>query len=98
MSLLALQFMRRLAVALVVLSLVLFVGPRLLRIVGVLGPTPEQSIQTAEASLTAAAAYGASPTDTAYAEATAELARARKASAAGDEREARSAAGHASEI
>src|SRR5258708_6201057 len=58
--LIALRLMRRIAIFALVASAVLWVVPRVLTELGVMGPRPEQCIETADRALTVARSYGGS--------------------------------------
>jgi hypothetical protein len=57
--LIALRLMRRIAIFALVASALLWVVPRVLTELGVMGPRPEQCIETADRALTVARSYGA---------------------------------------
>lgn len=89
--------LRRIAIAAALASLALWLGPRLLVELGLLGPTIEERIQSAERTLRAAASYGATPATPAYAEAERSVHEARARKEKGQWRDARRAAERASE-
>jgi hypothetical protein len=87
--------LRRIAIGAVLASLALFLGPRLLAELGLLGPTAEERIEAAERTLRAAEAYGATPATPSYGEAQQGLQAARGRLAEGRSRDARRAADRA---
>jgi len=97
MSPLLASFLRRLAWAAVLLAALLFVGPRVLRHFGLIGPRAPELVESAARSLEAAHAYGADEDLPEYREAQEELARARRLLREGHRRAAREAAGAATE-
>jgi hypothetical protein len=90
--------LRRLAVYALAASVAIWAVPRLLVDLGVLGPSPDETIATAERALNAARTYGATPETPAFAAAVRELDRARALAGAGHGREARHASKHAQEL
>jgi hypothetical protein len=84
--------LRRIAIGAVLASLALWIGPRVLVEMGVLGPSPEERIEAGERTLRAAESYGATPATPSYGEARQSLQAARNALAQGRKREARKAA------
>jgi hypothetical protein len=92
MSALTVLFLRRLAVLMLVLAILLFVVPRALVEVGLIGPGVQGEIEAAERAVAAAASYGAQPSDPPMAAALAELERARQLAAHDHPHRARRAA------
>jgi len=92
--LVALRLMRRIAILALVLSAVLWIGPRVLMELGMLGPSPEESIAVADRAITVARTYGAVSLPV-YKEAVAERDRARGLVRTAPAREVRRAAEHA---
>ncbi len=92
----AVRLLRRIAVMALVLSALLLAGPRLLREIGVFGPTAEEEIRLAEGSLAIARSYGASSGLAPFRVAERELESARQLAGAGQVRAARRAAEQAS--
>jgi hypothetical protein len=92
------QLLRRLAVYALAASVAIWAVPRLLVEFGVIGPTPEETIATAERALEAARTYGATPDIQAFAAAQKELERARGLAAQGKGREARHASKQAQKL
>jgi hypothetical protein len=84
MSPLALLLLRRATIYALVLAVLLVAGPRLLTALGLLGPSLEEEIESAQRSLQAASSYGASEAEPAYARASKALADARAAAARGE--------------
>jgi hypothetical protein len=78
---LALVLLRRLAVYALVFALLLWAAPKLLTSVGLLGPSLDEEIASAERLLFAAKSYGAAESEPAYARAAQALQRAREAAA-----------------
>ncbi len=97
MSALTMLFLKRVAMAALLLSAVLLLAPRLLREAGVLGPDAGQAIRAAEGSLEGARTYGGTSTIPSYAVAERQLAEARTLLGQGDERAARATAQRANE-
>lgn len=93
----AVRLMRRIAVLALVVSAVLLAGPRLLREMGMLGPTAEEEIRTAEEALAIARSYGATSALDVFRSAERELATAQELAGAGQVRPARRAAQRAAE-
>jgi hypothetical protein len=89
--LVALRLMRRIAILALVLSAVLWIGPRLLTELGVLGPSPEESVAIADRALAVARTYGAVSLPV-YQQAVAERDRARALVGRGPARDVRRAA------
>jgi hypothetical protein len=89
--LVAIRLMRRIAILALVLSVLLWVVPKVLTEVGVLGPAAEEYVDSAERSLAVARTYGAAPLPD-YKKAEQERDRARELVRAGKRREARQAA------
>jgi hypothetical protein len=89
--LVAVRLMRRIAVLALVLSAVLGLGPWALRELGVLGPRPEDSIETANRAISIARTYGAASLPD-FQKAEHERDRARELARSGQGREARHAA------
>lgn len=92
------QLLRRMAIYALAASLLIWAVPRLLVELGVLGPTPEEAIATAERALEAARTYGATPDIPSFAAAQKELARARALAGQGRGRDARHASKEAQEL
>src|ERR1043165_1505825 len=92
--LVALRLMRRIAILALVLSAILWIGPRVLRELGMLGPSPAESVAAADRALTVARTYGAVSLPV-YKEAEAERDRARALVGRAPTREVRRAAEHA---
>ena len=92
------QLLRRLTIYALAASVAIWAVPRLLVEFGVIGPTPEETIATAERALEAARTYGATPDIQAFAAAQKELERARALAAQGKGREARHASKHAQKL
>jgi hypothetical protein len=90
--------LRRIAIAAVAVSLALWLGPRLLVEMGLLGPTALQRIEAADRMLRAAESYGAGASTPSFAEAQRALKAARERLAQGQAREARREAGRASAL
>ena len=95
--LVALRLMRRIAILALVLSALLWVVPRVLTELGVLGPRPEESVATADRALAAARTYGAASLPV-FQKAEHERDRARELVRAGNAREARRAAERATAL
>jgi len=93
----AVRLMRRIAILAVVLSIALWVVPKVLIELGVLGPTPQEYVDSAERALAVARTYGAAPLPE-YKNAEQALDRARELAKAGQRRETRKAAEHAMEL
>jgi hypothetical protein len=89
--LVALRLMRRIAILALVLSAGLWIGPRVLMELGVLGPAPEETVAIADRALAAARTYGAASLPV-FQEAVHERDRARELVRTGQAREARRAA------
>lgn len=89
--LIALRLLRRIAILAVVLSIVLWVAPFLLREFGLLGPGPEEYIESAQRAITVARTYGAASLPD-FQKAEHERDRARELARSGQRREARRAA------
>lgn len=87
--------LRRIAIGAVLVSLALWFGPGLLVEIGVLGPTAEERIGSAERTLRAAESYGATAGTGSYGEAKQALQEARGFLAQQRSREARKAAARA---
>jgi hypothetical protein len=94
----AVLLLRRIAIVAVVVSLLLWLAPRVLTELGVLGPSAEDRIAAAERTLRAAESYGASPATRGYAAAGQALADARSQLAAGRQRDARRQARRATDL
>jgi hypothetical protein len=94
----AVLLLRRIAIVAVVVSLLLWLAPRVLTELGVLGPSAEDRIAAAERTLRAAESYGASPATPGYAAAGQALAAARSQLAAGRQRDARRQARRATDL
>jgi hypothetical protein len=92
------QLLRRLTIYALAASVAIWAVPRLLVEFGVIGPTPEETIATAERALEAARTYGATPDIQAFAAAQKELERARALAAQGEGREARHASKQAQKL
>jgi hypothetical protein len=92
-QLIALRLLRRIAILAFVLSAVLWVGPKVLTEMGVLGPTPEEYMESAERALAVARAYGAADLPE-FKQAEQERDRAREAVRTGQRREVKRAAEH----
>jgi hypothetical protein len=90
--------LRRIAVYSLIGAGLIWAGPRLLVEFGILGPSPEETVATAQRGLDAARTYGATPELPAFAAAQKELDRARSLAAQGQGRDARHAARHAQEL
>jgi len=90
--------LRRIAIGAVAASLTLWLGPRLLTELGLLGPTAEERIATAERTLRAAESYGATPATPSFGNAQAALREARSRLASGNRRDARREAERASAL
>jgi hypothetical protein len=93
--LVAVRLLRRIAVLALVLSVLLLAVPRGLVELGLLGPSAEEVVASAEASLRVARSYGATAALPAFEAAERELESARQAARGGDGREARRAAARA---
>ncbi|PYQ47322.1 MAG: hypothetical protein DMF78_24095 [Acidobacteria bacterium] len=89
--LVAIRLLRRIAILALVISAVLWVVPKVLTEVGVLGPGPEEYLESAERALAVARTYGAAPLPD-YKKAEQERDRARELVRAGKRRESRQAA------
>jgi hypothetical protein len=87
--------LRRIAIAAVLASLALWLGPRVLVELGLLGPTAEERIASAERTVRAAESYGATAATRSYAEAKRALEEARGHLAGRRSRDARRAADRA---
>jgi hypothetical protein len=92
------QLLRRLTIYALAASVAIWAVPRLLVEFGVIGPTPEETIATAERALEAARTYGATPDIQAFAAAQKELERARALAAQEKGREARHASKQAQKL
>jgi hypothetical protein len=92
------QLLRRLTVYAFVASALIWAVPRFLVEFGVLGPSPDDAIATADHALEAARTYGATPDIPAFAAAQKELERARALAAQNHGREARHVSKHAQEL
>jgi hypothetical protein len=97
MSPLLVQFLRRLALLALLLAVLLLVVPRFLSEVGVLGPTAEEKVASAEAALEAARGYGGDDGLPSYVAARKGVEAARALLQSGRSREARGAADKAAE-
>ena len=95
--LIALRLMRRIAVVALVASAVLWVGPLVLTELGVMGPRPEECIETADRALKVARSYGAASLPV-YQKAEHERDRARELVRSGQPRDARRAAEQAATL
>ncbi|HEY8150569.1 MAG TPA: hypothetical protein VIK51_16805 [Vicinamibacteria bacterium] len=95
--LIALRLMRRIAIVALVASAVLWVGPLALTELGVMGPRPEECIETADRALKVARTYGAASLPV-YQKAEHERDRARELVRSGQPREARRAAEQATTL
>jgi hypothetical protein len=89
--LVALRLLRRIAILALVLSAVLWIVPRVLTELGVLGPTPQERAEEVERALAVARAYGAATLPD-FKKAEQERDRVRELGRAGKRREARQAA------
>lgn len=89
--LVAVRLLRRIAIFALVMSALLWVVPRVLNELGVLGPRPEEWIETAERAISVARTYGAASLPD-FQKAQHERDRARELVRAGQGREARRAA------
>jgi hypothetical protein len=96
MSPLLIQLLRRLAALALLLALLLAVAPRLLRELGVIGPSGRELSEQAARSLEAARAYGATEDLPSFQAAVGELERARDLARRGEDRQAWRAAAQAS--
>jgi hypothetical protein len=92
--LVALRLMRRIAILALVLSAVLWLLPKVLTEMGVLGPRPEEYVESAERALAVARTYGAAALPE-FKQAELERDRAREAVRAGQRREVKRASEHA---
>ena len=90
--------LRRVAIAAVLLSLALWLGPKALVELGLLGPSAPEGIAAAERTLKAAESYGATRATPSFLDAQRTLQDARDKLARGDAREARRAARRASAL
>jgi hypothetical protein len=97
MSPLALLLLRRVTLYAVVLAVLLATVPRLLTAFGVLGPSLEEEIGSAENSLGAARSYGAKADEPAYKRAAEAIAKAREHAARSERWPAKRALGEARE-
>jgi hypothetical protein len=95
--LIALRLMRRIATVALVASAVLWLVPWVLTELGVMGPRPEQCIETADRALTVARTYGAASLPV-FQQAEHERDRARELVRTGQPREARRAAAQATTL
>ena len=91
MSPLLFLLLKRLAIVAFALAVLLAVGPRLLGELGIVGPTVEDVVKEAAATVEAARTYGASSELEPFAAAETELAQARTLAAQGHGRDARQA-------
>ena len=89
--LVALRLMRRIAILALVISAALWIGPRVLTELGMMGPSPEECITSADRALAAARTYGAASLPI-FQKAEHERDRARELARTGHAREARRAA------
>jgi len=89
------SLLRRIAVGAVLASLALWIGPRVLVEMGMVGPSPEERIESGERTLLAAESYGATGATPSYGEARQSLQAARSALAQGRKRDARKEAARA---
>lgn len=89
--LVALRLLRAIAIFALVVSALLWVGPPLLSELGLMGPTPEERVQTAERAMAIARSYGGASLPPLQ-QAEHAVARARDLARAGKNREARKAA------
>jgi hypothetical protein len=92
MSPLLFQLLKRLTVGALALAVLLGVGTRVLREVGVIGPSVDEVVAASAATVEVARTYGATDALPAFAAAERELAQARAAAGQGQGREARRAA------
>jgi len=92
------QLLRRVTVYALAAAALIWGVPRLLVELGVLGPSPDDTIAIADHALQAARSYGATPDIPAFAAAEKELERARALAAQNHGREARHASKHAQEL
>jgi hypothetical protein len=90
----AVRLLRRIAIVAVSLSLALWIVPKVLTELGVLGPTPQEYVESADRAIAVARTYGAAPLP-AFKSAEQERDRARALAGAGKRRETREAAEHA---
>jgi hypothetical protein len=90
--------LRRIAILAVVLSLALWLGPKALVELGVLGPSAPESIASAERTLKAAESYGATAKTPSFTDAQRALQESRDRLARGEAREAKRAARRASDL
>jgi hypothetical protein len=90
------HLLKRVAVLALSTAVLLLLVPRMLVELGLLGPSPEERVASAERALGVARAYGAKPEDAAVRAAEQELATARRLVSEGRGREARGPAGRAS--
>jgi hypothetical protein len=90
--------LRRVAVYALAASAAIWGVPKILLELGVLGPSPDETIATAERALEAARTYGATPAIPAFAAAQKELERARALAAQNQRREARHASKRAQDL
>jgi hypothetical protein len=90
--------LRRVAVYALAASAAIWGVPKILIEVGVLGPSPDETIAAAERGLEAARTYGATPAIPAFAAAQKELERARALAAQNHRREARHASKRAQDL
>jgi hypothetical protein len=95
--LIALRLMRRIAIVALVASAVLWVGPLVLTELGVMGPRPEECIETADRALKVARTYGGASLPV-FQKAEHERDRARELVRSGQPREARRAAEQATAL
>jgi hypothetical protein len=94
----AVLLLRRIAVAAIVASVLLWIGPRVLTELGLLGPSVEEHIAAADRTLRAAESYGATRATPSFVEATATLQESRELLAKGERRDARRHARRASAL
>jgi len=92
------MLMRRVAVYALAASAAIWGVPKILIELGVLGPSPDETIAAAERALEAARTYGATPAIPAFAAAQKELERARTLAAQNHRREARHASKRAQDL
>lgn len=90
--------MRRVAVYALAASVAIWGVPKILIELGVLGPSPDETIAAAERALEAARTYGATPDIPAFAAAQKELERARALAVQNERREVRRACKHAQDL
>jgi hypothetical protein len=95
--LVALRLMRRIAILALVISAALWIVPRVLTELGMMGPTPEEGVANADRALGAARTYGAASLPV-FQKAEHERDRARELAQSGHTREARRAAEEATAL